>query len=686
MDAIRQGGSPDPFGGESKWEEVRRTLKRIPFIRLFGTGFLVALAVLVARFSWELPLFSFSERVAFDVRSLQAAMHRPAAQDPRILLVPYTQATQEATGKRSPLDRAILAKALTTLDRMGARAIGIDILIDQPQPEDPELLAALRSMRTPTWLAYASAAHNGDDMQPWQQARLDALLASLKGTQVRPASIRLDADGDNAMRNWPAVPRDLPPFMPLALAGTPEAPPYNGSIRYRMPADPQRQVFLSLPIDLFAIPEAAAAMTDQVKGRIVLIGGDLPDADRFVTSEGRLADPGSAFGRQFRETVSGLEVHASMLAQWLDGQTPGPTGPVGLWILALLVVLAAVFTSMLEVRPWVLGLILLGQILFFVATPFWLQTIGIDTRDLPAIGWLIGWLLAFIATEAAVRALGSEQRRYANAALGKYLPRDIAAQIIRDPDKLTLTGEKRPIFALFTDLEGFTRLSHRLNPEEVAPLLNAYLDGMCAIVLRHGGTIDKFVGDSIVALWGAPIARDDDGRRVAAALFDMLAFARDFGSGADSSARLGRTRVGIHHGEAIVGNFGGRDRFQYTALGDVMNAAARLESANKALKTAALVSAEARALSGSDAFRPMGRIVLSGRPTPIEVWEPAPDLPAAEREELARLWRNFDSGDLSALETLQSLKCRYPDDASFAFFVYRLAESGPGGHFELREK
>ncbi|MCW3798582.1 adenylate/guanylate cyclase domain-containing protein [Sphingomonas sp. BN140010] len=687
MDAVRQGGSSDPPGAAASIADAKRGLGSVPFARALVTGLLLALAVVVARFSWDLPMSSFAERVAFDVRSLQAAMHRPAAQDPRILLVVYTPATQEATGKRSPLDRAILARALANLDRLRAKAVGIDILIDQPQPEDDALRSTLRAMRTPTWLAYASAAHNGADMQPWQQARLDALFRDLRGSRVRPASIHLEADGDNAIRSWPRTPRDLPPFLPQALAGNSNGAHYDGSIRYRMPADPERQVFLSLPIDLFAQPETAAALADQVRGRIVLIGGDLPDSDRFVTPEGRLANPDTAFGRQFRENIPGLEVHATMLAQLLDTRMPTPTGASGLWLLAFLVVLAGAFTAMLDVRPWVLGVILGGEMAFFIATPFWLQNIGVDTRDLPAVGWVAGWLLAFMATEAAVRALSSEQRRFAQAALGKYLPRDIAAEILRDPDKLSLTGEKRAIFALFTDLEGFTRLSHRLRPEEVAPLLNAYLDGMCEIVLRHGGTIDKFVGDAIVALWGAPIARDDDGERAANAMLEMVAFARDFSTRGDQAAvRLGRTRVGVHYGEAIVGNFGGRDRFQYTALGDVMNAAARLESANKALKTAGLISATALERSNSDAFRPMGRVTLAGRSTPIEVWEPAPDMPFADRRALAQAWTAFDAGDLSALNTLHALTARYPDDAALQFFVYRLEDCGPGRHFELREK
>ena len=119
-------------------------------------------------------------------------------------------------------------------------------------------------------------------------------------------------------------------------------------------------------------------------------------------------------------------------------------------------------------------------------------------------------------------------------------------------------------------------------------------------------------------------------------------FRRDAGDGIPP---IGCTRVGLHRGEAVVGNFGGEGRIQYTALGDAMNTASRLESANKLLHSTSLVSAEAKAGTSLDIFRPLGRIVLSGRATPVEVWEPVPNMPAAERQRLTELWLAFDSGD-----------------------------------------
>ena len=262
----------------------------------------------------------------------------------------------------------------------------------------------------------------------------------------------------------------------------------------------------------------------------------------------------------------------------------------------------------------------------------------------------------------------------------------MASLILREPERLSLTGEKRQIYALFTDLEGFTKLSHAITAEQLSGLLNRYLDLLSDIVLRHGGTIDKFVGDAVVAFWGAPIARDDDPDRAIKAAVAMFeageAFRQSAGEGIPP---IGCTRVGLHRGEAVVGNFGGEGRIQYTALGDGMNTAARLESANKSLHSTILVSQEAKAQSSLDIFRPLGRVVLSGRATPVEVWEPVPGMPPEERHRLCDLWRRFDGGDTTALAELAAL-ADAKEDAALSNMVYRLGQAGPGGHYVLGSK
>ncbi|HEY5711891.1 MAG TPA: adenylate/guanylate cyclase domain-containing protein [Allosphingosinicella sp.] len=658
-----------------------RALKQVGPARLLLTLLFIAGGLYLALFSRQLPLSAGAERGLYDWRFYTFA-ERVLEQDQRITLVTYNDQTLAGLEKRSPLDRHLLAQALRAIDAMNPRAIGIDILIDQPQSEDEELLQTLRTMHTPVWLAFASsAAANNPDQVAYEQERfLRDFQRRASAGPVRPTSIRQEPDAaDSVVRHWPVVRQGLPPLMANAMTSDhPEFRSYTRGIDFLVPGTSRRDevtVFANLPIQL--LPLAGDALRSQIEGRYILIGGDINDQDDYATPMTRFTE------RQMK----GLEVHAQMLAQQLDGRMPAAIPTWVLWLAAVTAVAAGGLTGFVDLRGWKLALALLVQVGLLAWLPFQLQAMHVDTLDLPAFGWAGGWVLAFIGVGTAARSIGSEQRRFAQSALGKYLPPDVARQIMRDPSRLALRGEKTQIFALFTDLEGFTKLSHAITPETLSRLLNDYLDLMSDIVLKHGGTLDKFVGDALVAFWGAPIARDDDGDRAVAAGLAMYRCGEEFraNAGADIPP-IGVTRVGLHRGEAVVGNFGGEGRIQYTALGDAMNTGARLESANKALKTIMLVSDEAKGVSTLDIFRPMGRIVLSGRATPVEVWEPAPDMDEALRASLNDLWRRFDGGEAAALVQLEEIAAVHKEDAALQEFVYRLREVGPGGHFVLGSK
>ena len=662
---------------------LKRAVWQIGPARLLATFLFVLAGLYVARYSASLPLSGDAERGLYDLRFERLAA-RTIEQDPRIVLITFNDETLQQLGKRSPLDRHMLAQALRTIDGLNPRAIGIDILIDQAQPEDEELIAAFRSMRTPTRLAFATHRANPDQMEYWQEQFLRNFLRRIGQGNVAPASIKMEPDrADGVIRRWPIQNEGLPPLLSNALtADHPEFRDYTRSIEYRLPGTSESDdvpIFTNLPIQF--VTQMGEGLRSVIEGRYVLIGGDIRDLDDYETPMSRMS----------KRWMKGLEVHAHMLAQQLDGRVPWPVPDWLLWTAAVVMVAAGALTGGLELRGWRLALVLLVQIGIIAALPFLLQYQHVETLDLPAFGWGAGWLLAFVGMGAAARAVGSEQRRFAQSALGKYLPPDVAREIMRDPERLALHGEQAEIYALFTDLEGFTKLSHAITPATLSKLLNRYLDLMSEIVLRHGGTLDKFVGDALVTFWGAPIARGDDADRAVQAGLAMYRCGEDFRRDAkeiagDDVPPIGVTRVGLHRGEAVVGNFGGEGRIQYTALGDAMNTGARLESANKALKTIMLVSDEAKRESTLTFFRPMGRIVLSGRATPVMVWEPAPSMEEALRTELNRLWTAYDAGDAGALVQLESIAAEHNEDAALQYFVYRIREVGPGGHFVLGSK
>lgn len=666
---------------------VRQLWGQLGPVRLIALLALMTGALLVARLGWSVPLLADAERALYDARA--AVMAPRVEQDPRILLISYVDETLFNTGIRSPVDRAILTRALANIDRMGATAIGVDIVFDSPRPDDAALQAQLRAMQTPTWLAYAEQASNPNAIQYQQQQFLDRFLAAVRTPATQPASVRFRTDADGVMRRWPNRPAHLPDLLANAMVpGSSTAHAYRGALRFHGPlraeAGAHEPVFAEVPIDSFGAPMDAAtlaALAPLVAGRRVLIGGNIVDNDQFETPLSRLPDLQSGE----RETMTGLAVHAHMLRQRLDGDWPVPLAPVALWLAALLVVAGGALTSLIAARAAMTAAIVAAQLAALLALPFWLEGHGTDTLDLPAFGWALGWLIAFTATGAAARTVGAQQRAFAQSALGKYLPRDIAAEILRNPEALTLKGEKREIFCIFSDLEGFTKLSHAVTPETVARLLNAYLDRLSGVVLAHGGTIDKFVGDAVVAFWGAPIARADDGARAAAAALAMYRageeFRRELGDGVPP---IGMTRVGLHYGAAIVGNFGGEGRIQYTALGDSMNTASRLEAANKALASRVLISAEAAQHSGRTDLVPLGRITLRGRSQPVVVYEPRPDLPQQQRAQVAALVAAHDAGDMAALVIhATALRAELAQDAAVMQLLGRLDDCAKGDPYVL---
>ena len=647
------------------WRNVREAGSQ----RLVLTGLLVLMAVLVAVFSWRIPVLGNAERAMFDVRQLFHA-EQVEEQDPRILMVVYNDATLMNLQKRSPLDRGLLAKALQNIDAMAPEAIAIDILFDQPQDEDAELIATLRAMETPVSIGYAAADTNEGDIIFEQQQYLEDFLAQMQGSKAHPASVRLD-ESFGATRVWPSIEPDLPPVLGRAMliaSGKADMalPGYTGAIAYKQPAFEEMPVFTTLPIDLFADPEVAAGMAPMVEGRYILIGGDLVDFDRVNTP----------FTSITGESPAGMSVHAQMTAQMLDGKgLPRPL-PAVIWALAVLFVLVGVLTGLLEWGNWLIYPLMIAQFGLLMGVPFLMHSQGVDTYGLPAVGWIIGWILAFTAVTSAARASGSVQRNFAQGALGKYLPKEMADEIIDNPKLLSLHGEKKGLFVLFSDLEGFTKMSHALEPEMVAKLLNRYLDLLSDVVLDHGGVIDKFVGDAVVAFWGAPISRPDDAERAAKAGYALWqageAFRVEVAKMSDDLPKIGKTRVGLHYGEAVVGNFGGDDRIQYTALGDSMNTAARLEAANKVLESSVMASTEFASRSGMDWYRPMGKVVLRGRAKPVELMEPAPDFPPEDREDLAMAMAAIPDDLDRAVTLVTAVVERNPDDRALANLLYRI--------------
>ena len=306
----------------------------------------------------------------------------------------------------------------------------------------------------------------------------------------------------------------------------------------------------------------------------------------------------------------------------------------------------------------------------------------IDFDDLNAT---IAKTLRHIETlrDAKERQVSAER---AHAALSRYFSPNLADLLARDADAVDLDGQRRDVTSLFTDIAGFTSLVETLDPGVLGALLNDYLSGATDVVFAHGGTVAKIVGDALHVLFGAPADQPDHAARAVACALDLDSFAEAFREGwRERGVEIGTTRVGAHAGPAIVGNFGGGRFFDYTAYGDTVNVAARLETANKPLGTRICVSADLAGRIEDFHGRPIGDLVLRGRAEPLRAFEPLSAEAAAAPSSQAYLdaFAKLEAGDAAAMPAFAALIGEHPDDPLASFHLKRLLNGETGVRVDL---
>ncbi len=265
----------------------------------------------------------------------------------------------------------------------------------------------------------------------------------------------------------------------------------------------------------------------------------------------------------------------------------------------------AVIVSFVAVNAVVIAL--------FIGADLWLEQFALG----------LSALLPSVAI-TSMKFIGEEsQRRFIKSAFSQYLSPDVIENIIVHPEALRLGGESRTITVFFSDVQGFTSLSERMSPKELVSFLNEYLSAMTDIILSHSGTVDKYIGDAIMAFYGAPHELPDQAVRACMATIEMKRRLREL---QDHWRSLGqeaiRMRIGINTGEAVVGNMGSHNRMNYTAMGDTVNLASRLEGANKFYGSSAMIS-ESTYLLSADAVeaRDLDVIRVVGKTEPIRIYE-----------------------------------------------------------------
>jgi adenylate cyclase len=382
--------------------------------------------------------------------------------------------------------------------------------------------------------------------------------------------------------------------------------------------------------------------------------------------------------------IPGVEVHAQALEQVLAGawlQRPAWAGAAE----ALALVAGSLLLYLLALHVGALPAALTALLLLAALNWGAWQAYASGRLLLDAVTPGIGMAGAFMLASLLRHRASERRQRWVRQAFARYVSPNLVAHLVDHPQQLELGGRRQDCSFVFTDLEGYTGLMESRDPEQAVSLLNDYLEQLIRIAFEHDGTLDRIVGDAIAIMFSAPVPQADHPARALACALAMQHSASAYAAAQQAQGiPFGRTRIGVHCGEVVVGNFGGAAIFDYRALGDPVNTAARLEALNRHLGTRMCVSGAIRAACPDAVMRPVGQVLLKGKRKSLAVFEPLGDAPADAGYEAAHAL--LAAGNDRALAAFARLHAERPDDGLVAFHLRRLQAGERGDRVVMAEK
>jgi len=332
-----------------------------------------------------------------------------------------------------------------------------------------------------------------------------------------------------------------------------------------------------------------------IRNRVVFIGAEYSGAgDRHTTPYSR-----QFFGFGERD-MSGVEIHANIAETLLHPERIGEV-PLLLTGLVWLPFLCAAALACDRSTPWTGGAIKFGLVVCAWGMGFLYFESG---RLFPVAGLALGIVIVFIGVSALRMTRTERDKSRIRRLFGKYVSEEALARILEHGGDPRLGGDVANVTVLFSDIRDFTSLSEKLTPAEIVELLNAYFEQACEAVQKHGGMIDKFIGDAIMGLFGTPLASPDHARQAIMAALDLKDAANSFQEWVRNRfPALGgfsfRVGIGLHSGDVVVGNVGSHRRMEFTAIGDTVNTASRLEGLTKQMECVVVASRDTVLAAGS---------------------------------------------------------------------------------------
>ena len=591
--------------------------------------------------------------------------HDPAA-SPAVVVAIDEETYRAAPFKGSPTLTwtSEIGRVLGAILDGGAKVVGFDIVIptsielsempfgegtlgDKVRGFDRDFLRALAIGSVSSKVVLGEMLRGDQPIRPSLGQRI-----AVRQQNIRP--LNTFTDGDDTVRRMPlsfSVNGATLPAMAVELAAraqnaTPEFGA-DGSVTlagYRIPLGTADTMTLNfeggaedIPTFSFADLRSCALKNDKdyfrrwFEGKVVIFGTVLDEQDRLFTSkrfatgtEGvrapRCADEGKPVTPPFRRSsIAGIYVHATAVNNLIGRNAAVELGQLPVFLIALAIAaLAAIAARLLRPVTAASAYIVITGLGVAVATVAFNHALV-----LPIVEPFIAGLTALVATIGYRFISTDKDRRLLQKSFALYLAPHVINRMLASNKLPELGGETRNVTAFFSDIEGFSLIAEKMSPDGLVALMNAYLSAMTDVIESHGGYVDKYIGDSIVAVFGAPADDPDHAANAARAALKCCArleeLNRDAAVFRDNKLKQ---RIGINSGEALVGNFGSSRRFNYSVMSDAVNLASRLEGANKFYGTTVIASETTVSLAGNGfAWRELDAIRVKGRMQPLKVYE-----------------------------------------------------------------
>ncbi|MFN3438288.1 MAG: CHASE2 domain-containing protein [Acidovorax sp.] len=610
---------------------------------------LALLLVVAATFSRPWHALEFK---TFDVLTALAAPYRSTLP---VVILAIDEPTFQELQKPWPFPRSLHAQLLRRLHEDGAAAVGLDVVFADPSSEaEDAALAQAIAEAGPVVLASTREKIDSGNAVLWTDVMpLQRLLDA--GADAGDAGV--EPDDDFVVRRAPVAPESF--ALRLAQRAAEARARLRGQapvlrhfdwVGYRGPRGTfdTRSYYQAL--------EPGLLPAGFFKDKIVLVGRSARTATELSRSQADLFN--SPFGTAGGERLfPGVELQATLVDNYLTGA--GLRSVSDGWTLALTALLLPLLLWVSRrwhpagvaalMGVWVVAMGALSWGLFVQFRVWW-----------PPLLPMVAAVSLYAATALVAYAAVRQRARQTRAMFAQYVPPAVVARLVAQPELMRLGGEAREVTLMFTDLANFTTLSEQLSAEQTVDVLTGYFNAMTPIVHATGGTVDKFIGDAVMAFWGAPL---DDALHAEHAVAAAIAMQQAMQPlVADLQARglpPIHMRIGLHTGRVVVGNVGSEQRFSYTAIGDAVNLAARLEGANKAFGTGILLSAATAAqLPSSMALRALDDVVVKGKTEPVRVFTPCEDAAVRDASQAALdafCARDWDRAELGLAQVLQRL-------------------------------